>query len=706
MRVFLLFLFLCGSLICFSQNRGFNNALKLELCKDDNKDRQYRLLVQGSISELKKFEKEKNYTVHYSAGDIASISCNAVSLSFLIEHKIISSAELINSHVKPLNDTMVIRNRIKPVKQGLAPLSQAYDGAGVVLGFIDIGIDVAHGDFKDAQGNTRIKFLWDQVSNVGPNSPSPFNYGTEWTETQINANLCTHSDMPFYGHGTHVSGIGAGNGLSNNTHEGCAPKTDIIMVALNFNLNGSTTADAVQYIFNKAALLGKPCVINASVGDYYGSHDGTDLESKLIENMLVNTPGRAMVAAVGNAGYVKFHVKTQSTSTDTSFTWFQNNAATLDYVFYGDTAQVKNLQISIGANRTNFSDLGNSSFKNYAYGLTSVQTDTLKNNGNRIGIIQNSSSINSSGVYELYIHINADTTGLLWRIETTGNGSHHAWNFDFISSALPTLSQYSKIAHYITADTMYSMVSSYQCSDEVITVGNYINLNRYYDVNDTLRILADAPGSLAGTSSSGPTRDGRIKPDIAATGHAVFSSLVSGMQASQIALSPQTVAQGSFHVLGGGSSAASPVVAGLAALYLQAHPFATNQQVKAAITQCAFSDFYTGSVPNYAWGHGKLDGFAAMWCGENPVGIKKNKIENGGTFFPNPFRNQVTIELPEKVEGMLSVYSVEGKLLFEETITESRHVLNFSKSGHTKPGLYFVTMIGGEKSYTFKMVHE
>ena len=679
----------------------------MKLAEKSMPDKIYTVLVQGDISKLRTFENAGGYIFNYNSGNIASISCNALALSFLLDRKIISRAELIESHIRPMNDTMVYRNRIKGVKQGAAPLAQSYDGSGILLGFIDTGIDFLHKDFKDAQGNSRIRFLWDQAAISGPSVPSPFNYGVEWTDSHINANQCTHSDMPYYGHGTHVSGIAAGNALANGTHEGCAPKADIILVALDFNHVGPATSDAVQYIFNKAVLLGKPCVINASVGDYYGSHDGTDLETKMIENMLVNTPGRVMVAAAGNAGHIKFHVKTQPAVNDTNFTWLYNGGNTMDYWFYGDSSQVANLKISVGANRADLSDLGRISFKNHTYGLNTVMHDTLKHNGNRIAIIDNASSVNNYGVYELYIHVNADSSGLVWRIETTGSGTHHAWNFDFVSSGLPTQSQYPPMAYYQMPDTMYSMVSGYQNSDEIITVGNYFNLDSYYDVNDSLRHITGPAGSLAGTSSSGPTRDGRQKPDIAATGQMVFSALVGGMQTSLIANNPQSVAQGSMHVRGVGTSASAPVVAGLAALYLQKNPNATNQEVKTAITQCAYSDIFTGSnLPNYAWGYGKLDGLAAMVCGDDLVNLSVHKVTAGAAYFPNPFKDKVSITLPSQTEASIFVYTTEGKLIFEDQFKGETYELNSPALRTTASTLFFVRINGAQSSYTFKLIRD
>jgi subtilisin family serine protease len=97
------------------------------------------------------------------------------------------------------------------------------------------------------------------------------------------------------------------------------------------------------------------------------------------------------------------------------------------------------------------------------------------------------------------------------------------------------------------------------------------------------------------------------------------------------------VAQGGFHVTAGGTSASSPVVAGLVALYLQRHPTATNQQIKQAIINCAYQDVYTGSaLPNNKWGYGKLDGFATMWCGENIIGVKEITNQESIEVYPNP----------------------------------------------------------------------
>ena len=703
MRYISLFLLLITTSFLFSQN----NALKTRLSSGDNNS--HTILVQGDISKLIASQKDNNYKFNYASGNIASISCDLNTLSQLIEKKIISYAEFIEPRKTLTNDTMIVKNRIKAVKLGTAPLPMAYDGTGIVVGIIDSGTDFAHPDFKDAFGNSRIKFLWDQVPLAGSTVPQPYNYGIEWTDTQINANQCTHNDLPHFGHGTHVSGIATGNGLANGTHHGVASKADIVVVALDFNKTGPTIADAVQYIFSKATLLGKPCVINASVGDYYGSHDGTDLEAKLIETMVQNVPGRVMVAAAGNAGNIKHHVKTQPLLNDTSFTWIKKNNSTLEYWCYADTNNIKNVQISVGANRNNNFNLGRIGFKNYNYGLTSIKSDTLRYNGNQIGIIKTSASINPYGVYELYIKILADTLNLKWRIESKGVGMHDAWNFDFISSGLPSSFSYPWITKYVMPDFNSTIVSSFQCLNDVITVANYVNINNYYDVTGTLQSWAALnPGenvnNLAASSSWGPTRDNKQKPDIAATGAGVFSAIALGMQANLIANAPQVIAQGSMHIQGGGTSAASPVVAGLAALYLQKNPTSTSMQVKNAITNCAYFDSYTGTnLPNYRWGYGKLDGFAAMTC--IVTDVKQNNLNtNTISYFPNPFKDSVRFNFNKTLTGKIYIYSVDGKLIYEDILNGGSYELTSEKLNEKTNGLLFVKIVTETETNSFKLI--
>jgi subtilisin family serine protease len=481
-----------------------------------------------------------------------------------------------------------------------------------------------------------------------------------------------------------------------------APKADIIVVAMDFNRPGFTISDALQYIITKSQLLNKPVVINASLGDYYGSHDGSDLETQLINGLISNVPGRALVAACGNAGRVKFHVGYNVINTDTNFTWIKNNLNTISFSEYADTSQIKNVMYSVGVTHPNFTDVGATTFKPYDYALNTVKRDTIYRNSNRIGIIESIASINSYGVYELSVSINADSLNYLWSIAHTGIGRIDSWNFDYVTTNLPSASSYPKITKYKIADTLQTIVSGFQCSDEVIAVGNYINRNRYIDVNGNTQIKAETPGQLHESSSTGPTRDNRIKPDIAATGANIMAALPLSLLATYIASSSIVVAQGGYHRTAGGTSAASPVVAGLAALYFQRNPTATNQQLKQAIINCAYSDFYTGAnLPSNRWGYGKLDGFATMTCGEVLDNIKILSNQETIQAFPNPLSNETNLIFPNSESKKIKLYNSSGQMVMEDSCESINYIL---KRNLLASGLYFILVEEKNVSYKIKIV--
>jgi hypothetical protein len=177
------------------------------------------------------------------------------------------------------------------------------------------------------------------------------------------------------------------------------------------------------------------------------------------------------------------------------------------------------------------------------------------------------------------------------------------------------------IQFYKFPDTRKTIVSSLQNSDKVITVANYVNrawyLNAKYD-SVTMRhdttFTGLTTGALFHTSSRGPTRDNRQKPDIAATG--TFTLATGNRNHINISLGANNYAQvadDSLHNRNGGTSMASPCVAGAVALYLQKNPNAWWYEAKAAIITSAKTDTFTGNnLPDYNWGYGKLNAFDAM----------------------------------------------------------------------------------------------
>jgi hypothetical protein len=143
-------------------------------------------------------------------------------------------------------------------------------------------------------------------------------------------------------------------------------------------------------------------------------------------------------------------------------------------------------------------------------------------------------------------------------------------------------------------------------------VANYQNETDYIDYFGNPQTVLGVEDSIASPSSAGPARTGLMKPDIASPGNIIFTAPPIDVLQNLIAQNSIAVAQGGWHIRGGGTSAASPSVAGIIALYFQKCPTATAAEVMEALLSTATTDQFTGTVPNNRWGVGKVDGFAAL----------------------------------------------------------------------------------------------
>lgn len=654
------------------------------------------VFVKGDLTTIRSLVEKVHGTFKYSAGNIAAVKIPSSALSAFVSDKKIERIEAYPAHFRPMNDTMLANSNIVDVHNGVAPLTQSYDGSGVIIGIIDTGIDFNHPDLRDSLGKTRVKYLWDQTQPVDLNTPV-YGYGQEWNNTGIELGLASaHNDAAWYGHGTHVAGIAAGNGLGNGKFKGAAPKSDIVFVALDFYSTSTTLiTDAVDFIYNKADSIGLPCVINASLGDYYGSHDGLDLQAQIIKNMIDAKPGRAFVAASGNAGNNPFHLG-YTVTPDTNFTFFYNGGPVY-LQMWADTNDLKNVDFSIGADQLlpSYSYRGNIPFSDMSSNLGIFKEDTLFNGGNRIGIIQSYGDL-IGGVYSMEYYIIPDSTGYKWRLITTGAGKFDLWNFDVVSSGIPSASVMSDSIFYKYSDLNQTMVSSFQCLDNVITVGNYTNRRSVINYDTILYVdLARVPGQLHVTSSVGPTRDGRIKPDIAAPGDFIMSCSLAAILPGDAIAYPDYYDEGAFHTRGGGTSAASPGVAGIAALYLQENPTATAMDIKNAIIGCPTIDGFTGTaLPDNRWGYGKANALGALtFCGTIGVNSKEPKPFTFNVY-PNPQNSGslINISLSEfnfKLENELKIYNSIGQPV--KKIILKSNSLQFTID--LEPGIYFCNLI-------------
>ena len=572
-----------------------------------------KLLVQftGDIEEL----KAKGFETRTVAGDVAT---GLIEMDKLDDLAALDSVVKIESS-RPLMgelDVSVPEIRANLVHSG----PPGFKGSGVIVGIIDSGIHYPHECFRKQDGTSRILAIWDQyitaLSTETP--PTGYTYGVEYTKTDIDSALAAADPFSvvrqrdhalFTGHGTHVSGIAAGDGsVAGNgdpafTYVGVAPEADIIMVANRVTTealgDSAGTLDAVKYIFDKAASLGKPVVINQSQGDNLGPHDGTSLLERGIDNLL-GGPGRSMVKSAGNAADDDIHAQGTVSAGGSEKVQFvvpvdDKDPDTIDIWYSGQDR----FGISITDPGGNVSSVVNPG--------TTITLDIP--NGNRAFI---DSVLNDPGNHDnrIYIQLQRGTQSAIeqgtWAFTLIGNtvvdGQFDAW-----------IERGRKIPKFIGPHLNNTRTISVPgTSNKVITVASYITRGA-------------GVGNISTFSSIGPTRDGRQKPDIAAPGEQIISAKARGSGTDQ------------YRSLSG-TSMAAPHVAGTIALMLQQDKSLTQPQIKDCLTSTARSDAFTGAIPNNTWGHGKLDAKGAFDC--QPQYTLTVNIEGNGSVRKAP--DQVT----------------------------------------------------------------
>ena len=499
------------------------------------------------------------------------------------------------------------------------PADTGYDGAGVVIGVIDWGCDFTLDDFRDDAGS-RIEFLWDQSLQPQPGEHSPvgFGYGVEYNKAAINRALRTptpfevvrHTPDPS-SHGTHVLGVAAGNGRSSD-HEypadrfvGVAPAASLVFVqparskAAEALTDSTRVVDAVSYIFEKARALRRPCVVNLSLSQNGGSHDGESLVERIIDQFL-EEPGRAFVVVAGNEHVWRGHA---------SGTVAAGAPRVLHWKVGGGLGPDGTVQPE-GPDRTaNEMEIWYSSEDRFRVTVADpsgtvvgelepddAPLDRALDDGNQV-FIDSERFTALSGDARIFIELHPGTSGKkevrggVWTVtlEPAGevrNGRFHAWiERDRRSPA----NNYADQSYFAAADaTAEATVGTPGTARRSICVASYDH-----------RAAAAVPHPASGR---GPTRDGRRKPDVAAPGVAIVSSAALGGRPAAPGARPVRVAMT-------GTSMAAPHVAGVVALLLEKNPRLTAAQIVRILAASARP--VEGGDPA-AWGAGRLDARQAL----------------------------------------------------------------------------------------------
>lgn len=562
----------------------------------------------------------ESVVVKYTAQGWSYVIADRQDLYRLIDAGVVQRIYIEPIGQQTMNDSSRFTHFVNEIHTG-QDMDFGFTGNGVIIGYVDTGLDYNHLDFKDSLGNTRVLRYWDQTAPVNFRTPDKYGYGQAFTNDDIAAGI-----NPSYAngsHGTTVAGSGSGNALANGRQKGMAPESSIVVVKNNFNAPSwtLTVAEAVDYIFCVADTFNMPAVVNLSLGTYLGSHDGRDPAALYIDSLLNDKEGRIVVCSAGNSGsWAPYHVQKQL-SVDTNFVWMIPNAS-LAYGapgvymdLWANVDDIGAMNFAFGADAPGPVYRGNTNYRQVDFNEPTMQYDTIWGTNGAIGYVLFIEQVIGPN-YNLQAIVYTDS--LLYRIRflATGSGKIDLWSSTQIggsnfSTLIPNVMDYPEFANYIMPDFEQSIVSSWACSEQVITVGNIQNRKNYIASNNTIFPTNGGlvpSGILVANSSKGPNRLGAIKPDIVASGDMSLSARVLNVSyaASQLDI-------GSMHVRNGGTSMASPVVAGIAGLYLEKCPLSSWEDFQTHLLSAAFSDDFTGpNLPDNAYGYGKAHGLNTL----------------------------------------------------------------------------------------------
>ena len=558
-----------------------------------------------------------------------------------------------NAPSQLMNDTSVV---ILNVYKARGPVSasglpHAFTGKGVVAGVMDVGIDFTHPAFRNDDGTSRIKWFWDPMA---PNTDTDM-LGMIYTSPAevLAARCCSNSDAD--NHGTHVMGSLTGRGLDNR-YVGMAPEADIMSAYLPLgfisdefiarvsdyivrhldeypflasagekpviDIEPSSALDlvALYQIFKAADAIGQPCVVNWSFGSSASFLNDNSLFEEIF-NQLVG-PGHIVVASAGNSGYTKnylakepgerleqdiyyscklgsflFQLRTEPDEPSFKFGLTFDNIADTIMVNTGDilaaTTAGDTLTVQLPKVKVMYIAVPGA-FDKQVYNIQVRPTESSVYNLHGKVIVEESAKMDMLGIVNMLMTVKFSEEDA-----TNSRGCQ-----------IGTLGAPANLERIITVGAMHHRTE-------------FTNINHE---QRTYKELGSEEGHLASFSSCGPSMNGRMKPDVVAPGHNIISCLNSfylkddDEKATAEEVLPRTVytssAFGKNYSMWAmsGTSMASPITAGIVALWLQAKPDLTPEDIFGVIERTSHQPEpeFSGTDKNIYYGWGEIDAYAGL----------------------------------------------------------------------------------------------
>lgn len=459
-------------------------------------------------------------------------------------------------------------------------------GNGILIGFMDSGIDYTNRVFRNLDGTTRIAAIWDQTVQSGT-PPRDFSYGSEYTQEQINSALQSEEPLELVpstdesGHGTYAASLAAGGADAGEQFLGAAPEAAIAMVKLKqakqylrdyYFIPGNAVCYqetdlmlGLKYLNDLADSLGMPLVICITCGSSMGGHIGTLPLSFLIEGYSTRA-NHITVIGTGNEADKRHHYfNTLENTEDTKTVELRvgENVTGFSLELWTEVPNILSISI-ISPSGENTSRIpfrvGASAEIDFLFERTKVSVDY------RLLVEKSSSEL-------VFFRFNAPAPGI-WKIIveplTVADGRFHMW--------LP-------LTEFLTGEVFFLE------SDPYCTLTNPANT----DSPVVVSYYNGTAGAVSQSSGRGYTRTGRLKPDITAPGVNVTGALPGDRFSSRT-----------------GSCISAAITSGAVALMLewildiQKASGIDSFQIKSLLILGAVRP-KTMEYPNREWGYGQLN---------------------------------------------------------------------------------------------------
>ncbi len=576
-------------------------------------------------------------------------------------------------------------------------LAQGYDGSGVVVGMVDGGVDPNHIAFKDDEGNLRVKAVY-YASNSS----------TKAYETPEAIEAYTTDDSSET-HGTHVCGIMAG-GYKGNDYYGVATGADIVMVGCDFY--DSSILNGAQKIIDYAQSVGAPAVVNMSLGMNTGPHDGTDAFSQYLASLGEDSK---LCIAAGNEGDLKIALyRDFAENPDDLKTIIYPQSSGYPYIsgsleFWGEDDSIYRVKVDL----INSSGIVIRNILDFTESTNGETTRVQSSLANDLG-----SYYYTNGFIEGASYVDPDnnryTVNLQFDLDLKSNNSFYAPKA-YIAVTLSSENgqrvwgycdgYYDQLVARDLAgyeDGIYDgTINGMACGQNVYAIGAY-----------TSRVTVPKVGTFTGVvgeityfSSWGNLSDGRTLPHVCAPGHSIVSTYSQPYTSRYSVTRVESVTDnGKTYVWSNmsGTSMSTPFAAGVIALWMQARPDLSFDEVLDVIDHSSTKDDFVNWASDPAmWGAGKINAWEGLKYLASQTGIQSSSVD-------------ASRKLAVKING----HKIEALVPGEDTLTAALYTTSGTQAAVAKgqggslsidaatlpSGVYILSIQGAHGTYSSKIV--